>query len=136
MNQLNIEIVTPSKIVYSGAVNSCSVPGSSGSFQVLDKHADILSTFEIGIIKINDTKSGETIYATGGGTIEVKDNQILLLAESVEVPDEIDPDRAKASMERAKERIYGGHKEDIDYVRAEASLKRAINRISVSKKTG
>ena len=134
MKQINIEIVTPSKTAYTGLVKSCSVPGTSGSFQVLYNHAAILSSFEVGEIKMVDMDSKEHVYATGGGTIEVMDNKILLLAESIEKPDEIDVDRANASLERAKERVYGGEKADVDYVRAESALKRAINRLNVNKK--
>ncbi len=134
MKQLNIEIVTPSKVVFSGAVQSCSVPGSSGAFQVLYNHAAILSTFEVGEIKIVDLKGNVIHYATGGGTIEVMDNKILLLAESVESPDEIDRKRAEDSLNRAKDRLHGGNKPEIDYERAEVALKRALNRLSVNKK--
>lgn len=134
MNELNIEIVTPSQIVFTGAVKSCRVPGTSGAFQVLDKHAALLSTFEVGEIQLVKTNGDLVTYATGGGTVEVMENKILLLAESVETAAQIDERRAKESLERAKGRIYGGEKPDVDYERAETSLKKAINRLSVKKK--
>lgn len=134
MKQLVIEIVTPSKIIYSGNVESCSVPGTSGAFQVLFNHAAILSTFEVGEIKIVDMQGKTIHYATGGGTIEVLDNKILLLAESIENPEDIDVNRAEKSLERAKERLSGGQKPDIDFARAELALHRALNRINMNKK--
>lgn len=132
MKEIKLEIVTPSKTAFSGAINSISVPGTSGAFQVLYNHAPILSSFEIGVIKINDSNNNELIFATSGGTIEVLENKILILAESLERPKEIDINRAEKAKDRAKERLASKSKE-IDQSRAEAALQRAINRIKVSK---
>ncbi|MAT57853.1 MAG: ATP synthase F1 subunit epsilon [Ignavibacteriae bacterium] len=132
MKEIKLEIVTPSKTAFSGAINSISVPGTSGAFQVLYNHAPILSSFEIGVIKISDSNNNELIFATSGGTIEVLENKILILAESLERPKEIDINRAEKAKDRAKERLASKGKE-IDQSRAEAALQRAINRIKVSK---
>lgn len=132
MKEIKLEIVTPSKTAFSGAINSISIPGTSGAFQVLYNHAPILSSFEIGVIKISDSNNNELIFATSGGTIEVLENKILILAESLERPKEIDINRAEKAKDRAKERLASKSKE-IDQSRAEAALQRAINRIKVSK---
>ncbi|MBZ0181804.1 MAG: F0F1 ATP synthase subunit epsilon [Melioribacteraceae bacterium] len=132
MKEIKLEIVTPSKTAFSGAINSISIPGTSGAFQVLYNHAPILSSFEIGVIKISDSNNNELIFATSGGTIEVLENKILILAESLERPKEIDINRAEKAKDRAKERLASKGKE-IDQSRAEAALQRAINRIKVSK---
>ncbi len=128
MKEINLEIITPSKQAYKGIVKSITVPGSLGSFQVLFNHAPLLSTFEIGKIKIVNQADEETEFTTGGGTIEVIDNKILILADSLETKEEIDLERAKSSYQRAKERL-ANRKADIDILRAEASLHRALNRI-------
>lgn len=130
MKEINLEVVTPSKSVFKGEIKSLSVPGSLGSFQVLFNHAPIMSTFEVGVIKIVDINDETRKYATSGGTIEVLKNKIVLLAETFEKPEDIDLDRAQKALERAKERLSINNKEKIDTVRAEASLKRAMNRIS------
>ncbi len=54
MKELFIEVVTPSKTAYSGDIKSVTVPGSSGNFQVLYNHAPIMSSMEIGVVKIVD----------------------------------------------------------------------------------
>ena len=129
MKELNVEIITPSKSAFSGKVKSISLPGTLGNFQVLFNHAPLLSTFEIGKIKIVDLDDKETEYATSGGTVEVLSNKILVLADSFESKEEIDIERAERSLQRAKERIANRNKEKIDEARAEASLRRAMNRI-------
>lgn len=133
MKQLHLEVITPSKAAYKGEITSITVPGTSGAFQVLYNHAPILSSFEIGTIKIVDLDGNIKVFATGGGTIEVLDNKINVLAESFESPEEIDIKRAEEAEKRAKERLHQ-HTSDIDLERAEIALKRAINRIKTAKK--
>ena len=134
MNQLYLEIITPQKIGYKGNVVSITVPGTKGNFQVLFNHAPIISSLEIGELKITESENNVLHFATSGGTIEVSNNKIIVLAESLEKADEIDVKRAEESKERAKERIVKKSEEEIDSFRAELSLKRAINRLKVSNK--
>lgn len=133
MKELNVEIITPSKSAYSGKVKSISLPGTLGNFQVLFNHAPLLSTFEIGKIKIVGLDDKESEFATSGGTVEVLTNKILVLADSFESKEEIDIERAEKSLQRAKERMANRNKEKVDEARAEASLKRAINRIKFAQ---
>ena len=79
---MKLQIITPDKEVYAGEVTSVQVPGSKGSFQILVNHAPIISTLDPGNIKIVDL-DGKTSHLTiGGGVIEVKNNKIIILAES------------------------------------------------------
>jgi len=80
---MKIEIITPDKKVYEGDINSIRVPGRKGSFQVLKDHAPIISTLENGTVIIVDQAGNELRYEISGGVIEVKQNRIILLAESV-----------------------------------------------------
>jgi len=80
---MKIEIITPDKKVFEGDINSIRVPGKKGSFQVLKDHAPIISTLENGPVIIVDQEGNEVRYEINGGVIEVKQNKIILLAESV-----------------------------------------------------
>jgi F-type H+-transporting ATPase subunit epsilon len=128
-----LEIVTPRRVVFSGEVISFSAPGVEGNFQVLYSHAPMLSAIEIGEVKIQDFQGKELHYATSGGFVEVRDNQVILLAESAERSDEIDTTRAESSKERASKRLTE-KKPDTDLERAKASLTRALNRIRIAHK--
>lgn len=79
-----LEIITPDKKIFSGKVNAVQVPGTKGSFQVLEYHAPIISTLEQGRVKIVEG-SAESFFKISGGIIEVKDNIVIILAESVEI---------------------------------------------------
>jgi F-type H+-transporting ATPase subunit epsilon len=117
-------------MAYEGAVRSFQAPGTDGEFEVLTGHVPMLTSLRPGILTIRDTESRH-IYAVSGGFVEVLRHQATVLAEAVERADEIDLDRAQQAEARARQRLEsGGQKLDID--RAKASLDRALNRIKVS----
>lgn len=80
---MKIEIITPGKKIFEGDIKSVRVPGKKGSFQVLKDHAPIISTLESGQVIMVDQEGKETVYEINGGVIEVKANNIILLADSV-----------------------------------------------------
>jgi len=128
-----LEIVTPKKTVFKDQVQSFSAPGVVGGFQVLQSHAALLSTIKIGEVKVLDTGGKEWKYATSGGFVEVRDNKVILLAETAERTDEIDVKRADASRERAEKRI-SEKKIETSAERAKVALHRALNRLKVARK--
>jgi len=134
MKEIKVEIVTPAKIAFTGNVKSITIPGTKGNFQVLFNHAPLMSSFEIGFIKIEDESGETTNYATSGGTVEVLNNKVVVLAESFESKEQIDIKRAEQALERAKNRIKSkkSHQNN-DVFRAELALKRAINRLKLTK---
>ena len=79
---MNLQIITPGTRIYEGEVKLVQVPGSKGSFQVLKNHAPIISTLEQGEVKIIDDRDHIELISIGGGVIEVKNNEIVILAES------------------------------------------------------
>ncbi len=133
MAELNLEIVTPDKSIFSEVIESVTIPGTLGSFQILINHAPLISTFDLGVVTV---KSGDepTYFSTSGGTVEVNNNKVLVLADSIEPIEQIDIDRAEKAKERAEERLKRKHEKDVDEVRAAVALKRAINRINVKEK--
>ena len=133
MAEINLEIITPEKIIYKDSVDSITVPGTKGMFQVLKDHAPLMSTIEIGVITFKKNDENKFL-TTAGGTIEVLNNNVLILADSVEVIEDIDIDRAERAKTRAEEYLTRKKEEETDFVRAELALKRAINRINAKEK--
>ena len=133
MNELDLEIISPEKKVYTGKVKSVTIPGTKGNFQVLYNHAPLISTFEIGIIKLVLSDDSTQIFTTSGGSTEVLDNKVLILSDTVEPIESIDIERAMRAKERAEARLK--KKEGIvDVDRARIALARALNRIKMSEK--
>ena len=76
-----LEIVTPDKKVFSGKIKLIQVPGSKGQFEVLRNHASIISTLSEGKIKVVSQEGEKTFFDIQGGVIEVKNNNVVVLAE-------------------------------------------------------
>jgi F-type H+-transporting ATPase subunit epsilon len=79
-----LEILTPDKKVFEGEVASVTVPGTLGSFEILNNHAPIISTLEDGKLIVrtgNSTK--QEVYLIHGGVVEVLDNKVMVLAEGI-----------------------------------------------------
>ncbi len=79
---MNLEILTPEKKLYSGEVYGVQMPGISGSFEVLEKHAPLVSALKAGRVKVlKDKQSHVAFFDITGGFVEVLNNKVTLLAE-------------------------------------------------------
>ena len=132
MAAIHVEVVTPDGIRFEGMVDACTVPGFEGEFQVLSDHAGMIGQLLIGEIRL--ALSGKiTRLSTSGGFIEVEKNNINIIAETAELADDIEIDRAKRAEERARNRLKQA--KDIDIQRAKLALARAVNRLKVASQS-
>ncbi|MBZ0202326.1 MAG: ATP synthase F1 subunit epsilon [Ignavibacteria bacterium] len=84
-----MEIVTPGRIVFNDDVKSFTAPGIEGSFQILPKHAPFISTIIPGPVKFVTRQDDTKYFVTSGGTVEVHDNKVTMLAETFIPKEEI-----------------------------------------------
>ena len=102
--------------------------------EVLPRHTPILTKLRTAGVCIITTANGEKkYYAVHGGFLEVDDNRVVVLARAAEPADAIDVERAEAAEKRALERIERAHEPEIDLDRARRALERARARIAVSE---
>lgn len=127
---IKVTIVTPFGAEVEMNVKHMRAPGSEGDFGVLPGHLPFLTTLRIGALYL-DTDSGNRIWSTSGGYIEVLADHVTIMAETAEPANKIDVERAKESKERALARI-SDVSADVDHERSRISLARAINRIKVA----
>jgi F-type H+-transporting ATPase subunit epsilon len=99
------QVLTPEGSRFNGDVISVSVPGASGSFQMLHNHAPIISSLDVGRVDIQKSDNTTLTYAVSGGFVEMNDNEVTLLAERAVEPDEIDVEAARQKLSDAKERL-------------------------------
>ena len=79
---MNLEILTPEKKLFSGEVYGVQMPGISGSFEVLEKHAPLVSALKAGRIKVlKDKQNHFSFFDIGGGFVEVLNNKVTVLVE-------------------------------------------------------
>jgi F-type H+-transporting ATPase subunit epsilon len=76
---VKVEILTPEKKLYSGEANLVKVPGTKGSFEILKKHAPLISTLEKGQIRILDPKNEPVLFDIASGVIEVHKDLVTIL---------------------------------------------------------
>jgi F-type H+-transporting ATPase subunit epsilon len=78
---MTIEIITPEKTVFKGKVTLVQFPGRTGSFEVLYGHAPLVASLKSGKIRMKDNENKITVIDIQGGTVEVDNNYILVLAD-------------------------------------------------------
>ena len=132
MNTIQLEIVTPTRILDEGQVSYVRCPGVDGSFGVMANHIEGIIVLDVGEVKVRKDNQ-EKYLSISGGYAEIMEDRLELLVESVEKSSEIDSERAEMSMERARTR-KSEQDPELNEARIEASLARALNRLRVSKR--
>ena len=129
-----VRVVTPDGEVWRGQATSVVVPGLDGYFGVWAGHAPLVSGMEIGAVMIKTPEEHVINFiAVSGGFVEVKPDMVTILAESAELGQDIDTNRATNAEERARERL-SQHFADIDIPRAEVALRKALNRKRIAER--
>ena len=131
-NKLKLSIVTPERLVLNEEVDQVNAPGVEGDLGILYDHAPLLTTMRAGRFsyELFGEKGRETInMIVSGGYLEVTDNRVIVLAETVEFLDEIDKERAKNSLVKAEEVLANTDLSDDEFAEAQDRLFRAIARL-------
>ncbi|MGQ9655046.1 MAG: F0F1 ATP synthase subunit epsilon [Thermodesulfobacteriota bacterium] len=129
-HRIQLDIVTPDKLAFSGEVDEVNLPGSLGEFGVLPGHTPFLSELKIGPMHFRREGQVEW-YALNRGIAEVTPQKVTVLVKTAEAKAEIDARRAEAARARAEQRLKE-KQEGIDVARAQAALQRAIARLKVA----
>lgn len=130
-NLFKLKIITPDRIFYEGEVSMVEFNTTEGEIGVLKKHVPTTVIVAPGILTIteeNETKEA----ALHAGFAQILQDEVVILAEIVEWPEEIDEARAERAKERAEERLRNKTPE-VDVLRAEIALQKALARIHVIK---
>lgn len=99
---LSISIVTPSETAFEGRALSVAVPGSHSPFQVWYDHAPIISSLDIGVVKIEDENNNVSFYAAREGFIEVLKNNVNIVVQELVPARSISQEQAEEDLERAR----------------------------------
>lgn len=130
---LYLEIVTPSRIIFSGNVKSVTVPGELGSFQILYNHAPIISNLTIGEVKVVKEDGTLDYYATNGGFVLVFKNRITVISDSLIKAENIDVNKAKDELIKIGEELKSKRKKESGEL-LELKLAQLKNQIKVSQR--
>lgn len=131
---IRLEIVTPEKLVVSEDAQIVAAPGTLGEFGVLIGHTPFMTTLKTGSVRYTDVNGREKYVFVSSGFAEALPEKVTVLAESAERRRDIDVERAKAALDRARRRLAEERtREDIDFMRAKAALERALHRIRLAE---
>lgn len=78
---MHIEIITPEKLLFAGEIKLVKLPGTLGSFEIMENHAPIISTLSKGKIKVKETNGNIVYFEIVGGLVEASNNEIKVLVE-------------------------------------------------------
>ncbi len=134
-DRLTLEVATPTRLAVAETADEIVVPGSQGYFGVLPGHAAFLTTLGVGELMYRVGRD-EHYLAVAGGFAEVRNDKVIVLADSAERPEEIDRARAEGARDRAERRLAGRSESDVDYTRAMAALARALTRLQTAGRRG
>jgi len=128
--KINLEIVTPDSLLFSGEVDEVVVPGKEGALGILPGHAPLISELKIGVLSYRIGYS-KTRLSCGWGFVEVLPDQVAVLAEIAEQPEDIDVERARKDKAHALE-LLRSKDPNTDYEAALELLQRAVTRLEVA----
>jgi F-type H+-transporting ATPase subunit epsilon len=132
VDKIDLEIVTPERLVLSETVDEVILPGADGYLGVLPGHAPLLTGMMSGEVSYRVGDRARYL-AVSGGFAEVLRNKVTVLAETCERAEEIDLDRAKLAREKA-EKVISDLAAEVEMEEAGARLKRALARIQVGQR--
>jgi len=131
--RLTLELVTPEKVAWSAPADFVVLPAYNGEMGVLPGHQSFLVQLTAGEVRV--TAGGEVRnFAVSGGFAEIKNDTVSLFAETAEDAGQIDAERARQALEKAKAVVHAGL-DPMQLAQMEAAIRRAQVRLRVSRRT-
>jgi F-type H+-transporting ATPase subunit epsilon len=129
---IELQIVTPERLIVREQVDEVQIPGSEGYFGVLPGHTPLLASLTVGELWF---RKGQDKYylSIAFGFAEVLPDRVTILAQLAERAEDIDVSRAESSRRRAEERL-AQPRADVDYERARVALMKSMARLQVSSR--
>jgi F-type H+-transporting ATPase subunit epsilon len=129
---LELQIVTPDKLLVKEQVDEVEIPGTEGYFGVLPGHTPMLASLSVGEMWYR--KGQEKIYLSlANGFCEVLPDRVTILASLAERAEDIDVARAEEAKRRAEQRLLNA--KDVDYERARTALVKSLARLQVASRS-
>ena len=125
---MQVEVVSPERILFSGEADMVICRTTDGDIAFLANHAPFIGALGIGVVSIHTTGGGVERAAVHGGFVEVSHNRVTILSDVAELASQIDARRAEEARERAEAALAREHDVEI-----EAALRRAHVRLELAR---
>lgn len=130
MNSFKLHILAADKTFYEGDCDSLIIPTLQGQRGIQAHHRNTIAAIVPGMLELTTHNNEKITAAVSNGLVKIEDNEVLILVDTAEHPEEIDINRAKRAADEAKEAML--QKKSIqEYRSAQANLARAISRLKV-----
>ncbi|NTV41375.1 MAG: ATP synthase F1 subunit epsilon [Candidatus Moranbacteria bacterium] len=133
-SRIKFKIVTPEKTLFEQEIEQVTLPVSDGQVTILPGHRSYIASLKPGEIMFKSAGK-ETAMATSGGFLEFNSNELVVLADTAEVAEGIDLQRAEQAVKRAQdlknEKISMGEQE---YARVASAIEKEMVRVRVARK--
>jgi F-type H+-transporting ATPase subunit epsilon len=129
---LHVTIITAHSSVFDGEAEAVNAPGSEGRMTILPRHAPLLTTLDLGELRIREHGQEMSIFVAGG-FLEVNDNIVTILADEAERAENIDEEAAEEARKRAQARVERARGDQGAEAAAIAELDRAVGRLRVAE---
>ena len=130
MNEFALHILAAERNFYEGPCLSLVVPITDGSYGIQSHHKNMVAAIVPGILEYTLPNEERVVTCVSQGILIVADNEVRVLVDTIETPDEIDENRAKAAADEAKEVLL--QKKSIqEYKSAQMRIAREMNRLKL-----
>ena len=129
---LTLELVTPEKVAWSAPADFVVLPAVEGEMGILPGHQSFLVQLASGEVRVTD-KEVVKRFAISGGFAEIKEDTVSLFAETAELADQIDAERARQALEKAKAEVVKPGLDPLQMLQMEAAIRRAQVRLRVAR---
>ena len=123
-----LEMVSPQDIFFSGNARQVILPGVDGAYGVLPNHEPMVTAIMAGIVRYQDEAGNWQEAVASDGCVEVMPERVIVLAATLERPEDIDRNRALAAKQRVEERLRQKQSQ-YEYYQTQAALARALARL-------
>lgn len=129
---LHVTIITAQHSVFEGEAEQVIAPGGEGQLTVLPRHAPLLTTLDLGELRVRERGEDLSVFVAGG-FLEVNNNVVTVLADEAERAENIDEQRAEEARQRAQARVEAVAGDRGAEAAAIAELDRAVGRLRVAE---
>ena len=133
MKTFMLSVLAADSCIYVGECSSVILPAADGQYGVLADHSNTISAVVPGLLEYTLPNGEVQSVAVSNGMVKIENNEVMILVDSAERPEEIDIRRAERAAAEAREQLLQ-KKSIMEYRTAEAYLARALNRIKVGRK--
>lgn len=133
MRSFKLYILAADRVFYEGECESLTVPTPGGLYGIWAHHSNLITAIVAGMLSYREPGNKDSFAAVSQGMMKVENNEVLVLVDSAERPEEIDENRARREIDEAREALLQKRSRE-EYLEAQAVLARAINRLKVKNR--